>query len=105
MNSEYGMQARSETGVNSRPQVPGLRRKHMQVVDRRRFLGRASTAVGLAATMGGLVTPRAFAQGAPIKLKFGNDLPATHSVNVRLREAIEAIAAETNGRVTINLFP
>jgi tripartite ATP-independent transporter DctP family solute receptor len=40
-----------------------------------------------------------------VKLKLGNDLPVTHSVNVRLREAVEAIAAETGGRVTINLFP
>src|SRR5258705_12832729 len=40
-----------------------------------------------------------------MKLKFGNDLPVMHSVNVRLKEAIEAIAAETNGKVTINLFP
>jgi len=40
-----------------------------------------------------------------IKLKLGNDLPATHSVNVRLKEAIEAIAAETKGRVAIQLFP
>lgn len=45
------------------------------------------------------------AQAAPLKLKFGNDLPATHSVNVRLREAIDAITAETNGRVAISLFP
>ncbi len=45
------------------------------------------------------------AQAAPLKLKFGNDLPATHSVNVRLREAIDAIGTETNGRVVINLFP
>ena len=44
-------------------------------------------------------TPPAF------KLKLGNDLPVTHSVNVRLKEAIAAIAAETNGRVVIDLFP
>src|SRR4029079_6026488 len=40
-----------------------------------------------------------------LKLKFGNDLPATHSVNVRLKEAIEAIDAETKGQLAINLFP
>ena len=32
-------------------------------------------------------------------------MPATHSVNNRLKEAIEAITAETNGKVAINLFP
>jgi tripartite ATP-independent transporter DctP family solute receptor len=40
-----------------------------------------------------------------IKLKLGNDLPATHSVNVRLKEAVDAIAAETGGKVAIGLFP
>ena len=48
---------------------------------------------------------RAWAQGEPLKLKFGNSVPATHSVNVRLREAIEAINKETNGRVIVSLFP
>jgi tripartite ATP-independent transporter DctP family solute receptor len=47
---------------------------------------------------------RARAQSS-IKLKFANDLPATHSVNVRLREAIDAITSETNGRAEITLFP
>jgi tripartite ATP-independent transporter DctP family solute receptor len=54
---------------------------------------------------GHLASSHAWAQSAPLTLKFGNDLPMTHSVNVRLRQAIEAIAAETNGRVVINLFP
>jgi len=39
------------------------------------------------------------------RLKLGTDLPVTHSVNVRLKEAIAAIAAETGGRVEIQLFP
>lgn len=71
----------------------------MQTFDRRTLLSSAA-AVGASGLLGS-----ARAQGAPLKLKFGNDLPATHSVNVRLREAIEAIGAETNGRVVINLFP
>ena len=39
------------------------------------------------------------------KFKLGNDLPVTHSVNVRLKEAIAAIASETGGRVALELFP
>jgi len=62
----------------------------------------AAAAIGLGGTLG---QRTAWAQGEPMKLKLGNDLPATHSVNVRLREAIDAIAAETNGRVAIALFP
>lgn len=77
----------------------------MNGFDRRTFL-RASTATLAAGGAGAFWHPSpARAQAAPLKLKLGNDLPATHSVNVRLREAIEAITAETNGRVAINLFP
>ena len=45
------------------------------------------------------------ARAAPLSLKLGNDLPASHSVNVRLAEAVAAIAKETNGEVAITLFP
>ncbi|WP_249931195.1 TRAP transporter substrate-binding protein [Ramlibacter sp. 2FC] len=59
----------------------------------------------MAASM--LVPGLAPAQGrAPeFRFKLGTDLPVTHSVNVRLKEAIAAIAAETGGRVEIQLFP
>ena len=67
-----------------------------------------ATGAGVLATTGlgvALGTSAARAQGKNLKFKLGNDLPATHSVNVRLKEAVEAIAAETDGKVTINLFP
>ena len=48
---------------------------------------------------------RAQASDAEFKFKLGTDLPVTHSVNVRLKEALDAIAAETKGRVAIQLFP
>ena len=72
--------------------------------DRRACL-RASASLAIAGACGPLRPAPARAQAAPLKLKLGNDLPATHSVNVRLREAIDAIAAETDGRVAIGLFP
>ena len=71
-------------------------------VSRRMLL---TSAVGAVAAGSLLKSPAVLAQAAPLKLKFGNDLPVTHSVNVRLKEAIEAITAETSGKVTINLFP
>jgi TRAP-type transport system periplasmic protein len=76
----------------------------MASIDRRTVLKGSfgTAAVGLGGTLGHRA---AWAQGAPMKLKLGNDLPSTHSVNVRLREAIDAISAETNGRVAISLFP
>ncbi len=71
-------------------------------VTRRHFL--ATTALAGAATLPALALAQT-GKPAEFKLKLGNDLPATHSVNVRLKEAIAAIAAETHGRVAIDLFP
>ncbi len=68
-------------------------------LNRRHFLA-ASAFAGTSAFAG-----LARAQGAEFKFKLGTDLPVTHSVNVRLKEAIDAIAAETKGRVAIQLFP
>ena len=68
-------------------------------------IGRRAVVTGAAAVIGsGLAAPSVLAQ-APVKLKLGNDLPASHSVNVRLGEAIAAIGAETGGRLGIELFP
>src|SRR5471030_1151744 len=74
----------------------------MLEVSRRLLL---KSAAGFVAAGSLLKSPMVLAQAAPLKLKFGNDLPATHSVNVRLKEAIEAIGTETNGQVAISLFP
>jgi len=74
----------------------------MLAVSRRSLL---KSAVGVLASGTLLKAPAVLAQAAPLKLKFGNDLPDTHSVNVRLKEAIAAITEETKGQVAINLFP
>ncbi|CAL75590.1 putative TRAP-type C4-dicarboxylate transport system, periplasmic component (dctP-like) [Bradyrhizobium sp. ORS 278] len=74
----------------------------MLKVSRRALL---TIAAGAAAAGYVLKTPAVLAQSAPLKLKFGNDLPAAHSVNVRLREAVDTITAETKGQVEISLFP
>jgi TRAP-type transport system periplasmic protein len=67
-------------------------------------LGRRAFLAGAAAL--GVSAPAIVrAQGAPLKLKFGNDVPLTHSLNVRLAEAITAIDQETNGRLAISVFP
>ncbi len=72
-------------------------------LDRRTFLGVAGAA---ALGAGGVFSPAIVrAQGAPLKLKFGNDVPLTHSVNVRVAEAIAAIERETDGRLSISFFP
>ena len=80
----------------------------MAMRDRRGFIGGAAAGILAAGGMGGaLLAPRPVrAQSKkPLKLKLGNDLPASHSVNVRLKEAVDAITAETGGQVAISLFP
>jgi tripartite ATP-independent transporter DctP family solute receptor len=74
----------------------------MTLLTRRHFL--AASAAGTA-TLAGVARAQAPAANAEFKFKLGTDLPVTHSVNVRLKEAIDAIAAETKGRVAIQLFP
>jgi tripartite ATP-independent transporter DctP family solute receptor len=71
---------------------------------RRRFVSRAS---GVA--LGALATPwmagGARAQSAEFRLKFASNLPAIHPLNVRAKEAADAILKESAGRVDIQLFP
>lgn len=45
------------------------------------------------------------ARAAEIELKYGNNLPLSHPLNVRAQEAAERVAKETNGRVEIKIFP
>lgn len=47
----------------------------------------------------------AFAQKAEFTYKYANNLPLTHPMNIRAKEMTDAIRAETNGRVDIQLFP
>jgi tripartite ATP-independent transporter DctP family solute receptor len=70
-------------------------------LSRRRLL--TGAALAAASTRMGISSARA--EGRALRLKLGNDLPATHPVNARLREAIAAISAETQGAVAIELFP
>ena len=60
----------------------------------------AGAAAGLA-----LPTMGAFAQKAEFTLKYANNLPVTHPMNVRAKEMADAIRAETKGRVEIQIFP
>lgn len=45
------------------------------------------------------------ARAAEIELKYGNNLPLSHPLNIRAQEAAERVAQETNGRVEIKIFP
>ncbi|ARN21747.1 TRAP transporter substrate-binding protein [Piscinibacter gummiphilus] len=45
------------------------------------------------------------ARAAEFSLKYGNNLPVTHPLNIRAQEAADRIAKETKGRVEIKIFP
>jgi TRAP-type transport system periplasmic protein len=72
------------------------------ILSRRRLL-----AVGSSAVMGGVIGAPfvARAQSAEFTYKYANNLPVSHPMNMRAREMADAITAETNGRVEINIFP
>jgi tripartite ATP-independent transporter DctP family solute receptor len=59
----------------------------------------ALPAAGLAAAV-----PR-FARAAEYSLKYGNNLPLTHPLNIRAQEAADRIARESKGRVELKIFP
>jgi len=46
-----------------------------------------------------------FAHAAEFSLKYGNNLPLTHPLNIRAQEAADRIFAESKGRVEIKIFP
>jgi tripartite ATP-independent transporter DctP family solute receptor len=45
------------------------------------------------------------AQTAEFTMKYGNNLPVTHPLNVRAQEAMDRILKESKGRVDIKIFP
>ncbi|WP_406854256.1 TRAP transporter substrate-binding protein [Alsobacter sp. KACC 23698] len=73
----------------------------MTVLTRRTVL-RALAAAPAAATVVGMPL---VARAAEFELKYGNNLPLTHPLNVRAQEAADRIRSETNGRVDIKIFP
>ena len=59
----------------------------------------------IAAATSSLSSFRAFAQDAEFKYKFATNLPPTHPVNVRGKQAADKIREESGGRLDIQLFP
>src|ERR1700710_3139679 len=45
------------------------------------------------------------ARAAEFTLKYGNNLPLSHPLNIRAQEAADRIKAESRGRVEITIFP
>ena len=59
-------------------------------ISRRTFVAAASSATVLGMP--------AFAQSGNITLKWANNIPVTHPSNIRIKEAADAIRAETGGK-------
>ncbi|MDM0079312.1 TRAP transporter substrate-binding protein [Variovorax sp. J31P179] len=71
---------------------------------RRRSFIHAFGAVPLIGSGLTLAAP-AFAQGAKVTLKYANNLPLSHPMNIRAKEASYAIKQETQGAVDLQIFP
>jgi tripartite ATP-independent transporter DctP family solute receptor len=74
----------------------------MRELTRRRLLRQLSLApaAGLVASM-----PRPARAAAEFPLKYANNLPLSHPLNIRAAEAAARVAKESNGRVEISIFP
>src|ERR1700733_14525152 len=70
----------------------------MPNITRRALVGGAIAAAPLAVRMRS-------ARAAEFQLKLGNNVPATHPMNVHLDVAAKRIREATDGRVEISLFP
>jgi TRAP-type transport system periplasmic protein len=72
----------------------------MTILATRRSALLAGAAAGAAVAMPWI------AHAAPeFSLKYANNVPVTHPLNVRAKEAMDRINAQTNGRVEIEIFP
>ena len=65
---------------------------------------RALQALSAVPAVGLLGMPQ-IARAAEFSLKYGNNLPLTHPLNIRAQEAADRVAKESNGRVEITIFP
>jgi TRAP-type C4-dicarboxylate transport system substrate-binding protein len=68
----------------------------------RRGATRAGAAAAMLGTFG-ILSERA--RGAEFVYKFGNDVPATHPMNIRAQEAAQRILEESGGQLELRVFP
>src|SRR5260370_7451844 len=76
----------------------------MSRLTRRNFLATtAAAAAGSGVASFGILTSRV--RAAEFIYKYANNVPVTHPMNVRSREAVEKIKEESGGRLEIQIFP
>jgi tripartite ATP-independent transporter DctP family solute receptor len=74
----------------------------MRTINRRKFLRAGTAAAGGIAAFG--ILPRR-GDAAEFTWRYANNNVVQHPMNVRLREAVERIRAQSNGRMEIQVFP
>ena len=74
----------------------------MSRLTRRKFLAATAGGAGAVTTFGILGSR---ARAAEFTYKYANNVPVTHPMNVRAREAVEKIKEESGGRLEIQIFP
>ncbi|MBP2299185.1 TRAP transporter substrate-binding protein [Azospirillum picis] len=65
----------------------------------------APAAIPAIGAAGAVIGMPHIARAAEYELKYGNNLPMTHPLNVRAQQAAERIAKESNGKVEVKIFP
>ena len=73
----------------------------MNTITRRKFLSSVA-ATGAAA---GISMLPGRAEAAEFTLKYANNLPVTHPMNARAKEAAEKIGAQSKGRIELQIYP
>lgn len=76
----------------------------MAGVKRRSFL-KSMSAVTAASAFGLSYSDVILARRADFRLKFANNLPVSHPMNIRAKEMVDAIKKETDGAVDIRVYP
>ncbi|SMH30789.1 TRAP transporter substrate-binding protein [Azospirillum agricola] len=71
----------------------------------RRTMLKALAATPAIGSAGAVIGMPLVARAAEYELKYGNNLPLTHPLNVRAQEAAARVEAESKGRVVIKIFP
>ncbi len=75
----------------------------MATITRRRFVARTAAGAAFVAAAPALMTRPA--RAAEFSLKYANNSPVTHPMNVRAKEAVDKIKEDSKGRVEIEIFP
>lgn len=77
----------------------------MSIVTRRHFM-KAGSILAATTVLGTGYSRPVWAKKRPkFRLKYANNLPVSHPMNIRAKQMVEAIAAESEGEIEIRIYP